>query len=153
MLKDEDPDDLNAIFAWVTCAQRPLTMGEIDMILKLQSSEGDGVLNLENNLRIRFASFFNLLRKDGLTTTDLQGKATVFDKAGNDGVGDDGDGNGDGLQDMESETNFNSDPSSNVIHHPTIASTQRSPFYAFTRWMISTISQQRSNIFKLAIKH
>ena len=71
-LEDEDPDDLNELLAWVTCAERPMKLGELDLVLRLKSPSGDGMLALEDALRTQFASFFSLTREDGLTTGELQ---------------------------------------------------------------------------------
>lgn len=98
-LKDEQPDDLNAMLAWVSCAGRPLHLDEMDAILQLRSAEGDGVLNLENMLRKQFASFFLLIRLDGLQTSDLQSDRVNEDEQKE---------SEDGLDDVENETDFNS---------------------------------------------
>ncbi|MCJ1465605.1 hypothetical protein MMC07_004224 [Pseudocyphellaria aurata] len=69
-----DPDvgeDLNEMLLWVTCARRPLSLGEIHAIMKLRSSIGEDLPDLEELLRIKFASFFILERKDKRTTEEL----------------------------------------------------------------------------------
>ncbi len=72
---DDDPDvgkeDLNEMLVWVTCALRPLVLGELDVILKLRPPQGEGMLDLEDRLRGQFASFFTLTRDDGKITEDL----------------------------------------------------------------------------------
>ena len=76
---DLDKDDLNLMLAWVACAERPLVLGELDIILKLRPPVGEGYGTgnaLENDLRGSFASFFNLTRQDSLTTEDLQNQAS-----------------------------------------------------------------------------
>ncbi|KAI9680348.1 MAG: hypothetical protein M1829_001234 [Trizodia sp. TS-e1964] len=65
-------DDLNEMLAWVTCARRPLTLGELQTILKLKSADGLGMIDLESKLRRRYASFFVLMRDDGKTTEEFQ---------------------------------------------------------------------------------
>lgn len=65
-------DDLNEMLVWVTCAQRPLLLGEIDTIIKPSSPIGEALPDLEELLRLKFASFFILEREDKLTTEDLQ---------------------------------------------------------------------------------
>ncbi|OAL71045.1 hypothetical protein A7D00_4707 [Trichophyton violaceum] len=70
-LVDDYSDTLNELLAWVTCAQWPLTLRELDTILKLKSPDGDGMIYLEGPLRRQFASFFSLNREDGLTTAEL----------------------------------------------------------------------------------
>jgi hypothetical protein len=71
---EEDAEYLNELLAWTTCAQRPLKLGELDAILKLQSQEGEGMLLFEDALRGRFASFFSLTRADRRSTGELQSK-------------------------------------------------------------------------------
>ncbi|KAH8425286.1 uncharacterized protein LDX57_003044 [Aspergillus melleus] len=123
LLRDEEPDDLNEMLAWVTCAQRPLTLGELDTLLKIRSAEGDGVFNLENMLRKQYASFFTLVREDGLTTADLQGDGSSLYKAESESIDDDG------LEDVENETDFDSSPTTtNVIFcHASIGDFFRDP--------------------------
>lgn len=70
-----EKDDLNEMLAWVTCAQRPLLLGELDVILKLRPPVGEGMPDLEDRLRGQFASFFTLTREDNLTTEGLQHRA------------------------------------------------------------------------------
>ena len=71
-LADEESENLNELLAWTACAPRPLTLGELDAILKLKSPEGDSMIYLEEALRKQFASFFSLTREDGLSTAELQ---------------------------------------------------------------------------------
>ncbi|KAI9675313.1 MAG: hypothetical protein M1817_001216 [Caeruleum heppii] len=107
VLKEEDPDDLNSMLAWVTCAARPLSLGELDTTLKLKSPEGDGVLYIEGKLRKQFASFFVLTREDGLSTADLQGDlGTTLALDKDEHPGDEEEG----LDDVENETDFDSNP-------------------------------------------
>jgi tetratricopeptide (TPR) repeat protein len=111
-LKEEGPDDLNTMLAWVACAARPLTLGELDTILKLKSSEGDEVLYLEGKLRKQFASFFTLMREDGLSTADLQGDAkTQYVPEREDEDADEKEG----LEDIENETDFTSNPGTTYV--------------------------------------
>lgn len=62
-----DPDvnipDLNKILSWVTCAKRPLYLGEVHLILKLPTGEPN--LSLRRRLRGKFASFFNMSKLEG----------------------------------------------------------------------------------------
>ncbi|KFY41721.1 hypothetical protein V494_02827 [Pseudogymnoascus sp. VKM F-4513 (FW-928)] len=57
-----DPDvnitDLNKILSWVTCAKRPLTLGELHIILMLPTGEPN--LSLRRRLKGKFASFINM---------------------------------------------------------------------------------------------
>lgn len=71
-LEQDDIDDLNELLTWVTCAQRPLTLSELDDAMKIKSKDGTGIIDLEGQLRNRFASFFSVSREDGLSTNDLQ---------------------------------------------------------------------------------
>jgi hypothetical protein len=68
-------EDFNEILSWVTSAQRPLHLDELDSILRLRPPLGEGVPDLEKRLRDQFASFFTLKRKDGLTTEALLERA------------------------------------------------------------------------------
>ncbi|KAI9750761.1 MAG: 4-aminobutyrate transaminase [Chaenotheca gracillima] len=72
-LKDDDPEDLNTMLSWVACAQRPLSLQQLDGLLALRSASGDSILSLESRLRTQFASLFVITREDGLSTADLFG--------------------------------------------------------------------------------
>ncbi|OBT83590.1 hypothetical protein VE02_07991 [Pseudogymnoascus sp. 03VT05] len=67
-----DPDvniaDLNKILSWVTCAKRPLLLGELDTILMLPTGEPN--LSLRRMLRGKFASFINMSRFVGEDSDD-----------------------------------------------------------------------------------
>lgn len=78
-LKDnpEYADDFNELLAWVICAARPLTLANMQDILRWKSSDGSGWVWLEGSLRRQFASLFLLIREDGLTTADLQRTASI----------------------------------------------------------------------------
>lgn len=101
-LEEEDAEDLNLLLMWVTCAGAPLCLGQLDTILKLRSLEGDGVLLLEAKLRRQFAFFFILTREDGLCTADLEAEKAMpaFD----------GGTDEEGLDDVENDTEFSSNP-------------------------------------------
>lgn len=71
-LIDDESDNLNELLAWVACAQRPLSLGELDTVVKLNSPDGEGMIYLEGALRKQFAAFFSLSREDGLSTAELQ---------------------------------------------------------------------------------
>ncbi|KAL4931965.1 NACHT and TPR domain protein [Aspergillus undulatus] len=105
---EEELEYLNEILLWVTCSQHPLTLHEIEEILKLKSPEGDGMIYLEGALRGRFAAFFSVDRDDGLTTAELQNMATRPDLFGG---SDDGkrDEDEEVFEDVENFTDFNSD--------------------------------------------
>lgn len=66
----DQKEDLNDVLAWVTCAQRPLRLGELHVILKLRPPVGEGNRLLEQRLRGSFASFFTLTREDGSGTEE-----------------------------------------------------------------------------------
>ncbi|OBT68654.1 hypothetical protein VE03_01721 [Pseudogymnoascus sp. 23342-1-I1] len=72
---EESPDvlhDFNELLIWVTVTARPLKLAEINSVLKWRSESGEGMIGLERSLRTQFASFFTLIRQDGLNTADLQ---------------------------------------------------------------------------------
>ena len=71
-MTEADFNDLKRLITWLTVARRPLTLREVDAILKLDTSDEDGNVLLEEQLRTRFASLFMLTRADGRTTADLQ---------------------------------------------------------------------------------
>lgn len=70
-LTEDELEYLNELLAWTTCAQRPLSLGELDAILKLKSPEGEGIIYLEGAWQKQFASFFSLTREDGLLTEEV----------------------------------------------------------------------------------
>ncbi|KAF2794942.1 NACHT and TPR domain protein [Melanomma pulvis-pyrius CBS 109.77] len=113
-LKDnvEAAEDLNTLLAWVTCAQRPLKLDELDTLLKVKSPTGDGNWWLEGTLRKQFASFFMLTRVDGLTTADLQRTKTLRDDFE---VDLDDEISTDAFDDVENDTNFDSDPATTEV--------------------------------------
>jgi tetratricopeptide (TPR) repeat protein len=91
-LEEEDAEDLNLLLTWVTCVVEPLSLEQLDTILRLKSPEGDGVLLLEGKLRGQFASFFTLVREDGLSTADLQAEKpqSALSRETGEAIGDDG---------------------------------------------------------------
>ena len=107
-LNGDDSDDLNTMLMWVTCATRPLSLRELDVILRLQSPEGDAVLSLENTLRKQFASFFVLTRQKHLFTVDLQAENSETESAS------DEEGK-EGLDDVENETPLESKSSTTTV--------------------------------------
>lgn len=106
-LADEESENLNELLAWIACASRPLMLGELDTILKLNSPEGDGMIYLEEALRKQFASFFSLTREDGLSTAELQSVRQTGDQ-----TDDEAENNGpdEGFDDVENATDFDSNP-------------------------------------------
>jgi tetratricopeptide (TPR) repeat protein len=69
---EEELEYLNEMLLWVTCANQPWRLAEIEAILRLKSPEGDGMIDLEGAVRRQWASFFTLHREDGLTTAELE---------------------------------------------------------------------------------
>lgn len=109
---DEEPENLNDLLAWTACASRPLKLGELDTILKLNSPEGDGMIYLEGALRKQFASFFSLTREDGLSTAELQSVRQVGDET------DDETNNSrpdEGFEDVDNLTDFDSNPTTTEV--------------------------------------
>ncbi|KAF3481931.1 NACHT and TPR domain-containing protein [Arthroderma uncinatum] len=104
-LTDDYLDTLNELLAWVTCVQWPLTLRELDTIIKLKSSDGDGMIYLEGPLRRQFASFFSLNREDGLTTADLH---LINPNVADSDEEDIDDGQGDSFEDIDDATQFDS---------------------------------------------
>ncbi|KAJ6009081.1 hypothetical protein N7522_004097 [Penicillium canescens] len=76
---EEELEYLNETLLWVTCANLPWRLGELEAILRLKSSEGDGMIDLEGALRRQWASFFSLDREDGLTTAELENGSAHLD--------------------------------------------------------------------------
>ena len=107
----EDAEDLNELLAWIACAKRPLTLGELDAILRYKSPSGDALLLLESKLRRQYASFFTLDREDGLSTADLQNISKASsDGDGNGSIGDD---EASGFEDVE--VDFDSNPATTKV--------------------------------------
>ncbi|CAG8016084.1 unnamed protein product [Penicillium nalgiovense] len=79
---EEELEYLNETLLWVTCADQPWKLADLEAILKLKSPEGDGMIDLEGAMRRQWASFFSLDREDGLTTAELDnglGHLDAFD--------------------------------------------------------------------------
>ncbi|RCI11035.1 hypothetical protein L249_5184 [Ophiocordyceps polyrhachis-furcata BCC 54312] len=68
-ITEEEARDLREILCWVTCAEEPLTLGQLEAALVLRF--GDPPMFLEESLRRQYSCFFDLEREDGLTTDDL----------------------------------------------------------------------------------
>lgn len=68
-ISEEEARDLNEMLRWVTCAEEPLTLGQLEAVLVLRF--GDPPLFLEESLRRQYSCFFDLEHEDGLTTPDL----------------------------------------------------------------------------------
>ncbi|KAM5342057.1 hypothetical protein ACJ41O_015088 [Fusarium nematophilum] len=68
-MTEEDVEDLNEMLSWVACAEKVLSLGELESILTTRF--GDFPFRLEETLRGQLACFFELKREDGMTTDDL----------------------------------------------------------------------------------
>ncbi|KAJ5415509.1 NACHT and TPR domain protein [Penicillium sp. CMV-2018d] len=76
---EEELEYLNETLLWVTCADQPWGLDDLEAILRLRSPEGDGMIDLEGALRRQWASFFTLDREDGLTTAELENGSAHLD--------------------------------------------------------------------------
>jgi hypothetical protein len=88
------------------------------------------VLNLEGKLRIQFASFFVLTREDALTTADLQSaNKTHVGDLHEDALAGAEIGDEDGLDDVENDTEFSSNPKTTTVSfvHASISDFFRDP--------------------------
>ncbi|KAK4169600.1 hypothetical protein QBC43DRAFT_330021 [Cladorrhinum sp. PSN259] len=80
-----DKKDLNELIMWVACAKRDLLLGELDLALKLRDLGQDGIVGLDDELRTRFGSFFNVANPEpdaddeeddiSVTGIDVSGRA------------------------------------------------------------------------------
>ena len=100
------------MLGWVTLAKWPLAPGELDAMLRLKYANGKGVIYLEGKLRKPSASSFTLMRENNLTTADMQ--------APNRHMGEDDVALADvepdeGLDDVENETDFNSNQKTTTV--------------------------------------
>lgn len=68
-MTEEDAADLNEMLQWITCAEQPLTLEQLEAVLILRFDETP--FRFEEMLRGRYSCFFELEREDGLTTDDL----------------------------------------------------------------------------------
>ncbi|KAI0390574.1 hypothetical protein F5Y17DRAFT_471536 [Xylariaceae sp. FL0594] len=73
-----DKKDLNEIITWVAFAKRDLLLGELDLILKLRDSRQNGIVDLEEELKTRFGSFFSVSH-DEEEASEGRGSETVVD--------------------------------------------------------------------------
>ncbi|KAL2847599.1 hypothetical protein BJX68DRAFT_268002 [Aspergillus pseudodeflectus] len=127
-LNDEEAIDLNIILAWVACADRPLSLRELDEILNVELETHDDRLALEDALRTQYASLFVLNREDGFTTADLVGGAN---RGVNQPRNDESAGNSDSSSEPDPEPEFNSEPHTTrvVFCHASIRDFLRNPDY------------------------
>jgi tetratricopeptide (TPR) repeat protein len=75
ILKRREAEEFNTILAWLACAARPLTLAEIDAVLRRLSPTAAKVLSLEQKLRDTYSSLLELLRDDGLSTWSLRSQS------------------------------------------------------------------------------
>ncbi|PHH64287.1 hypothetical protein CDD81_4771 [Ophiocordyceps australis] len=68
-ISSDEAKDLNEMLAWIACAEKPLTLEQLESVMML--SYGEVPLLMEESLRRQFTCFFDLEREDGLTTDDL----------------------------------------------------------------------------------
>lgn len=111
-LIDDESDNLNELLAWTACAQRPLSLGELDTVVKLSSPDGEGMIYLEGALRKQFAAFFILSRDDGLSTAELQTRLPTDYE--NDAEVQDSEPD-DVLEDVDDVTVFDSNPATTEV--------------------------------------
>ena len=70
-LEPEELTMLNELIQWITCAKRPLTLDELEGIVKFNCRGCDSSF-LENDLRSRYSSLFVVTRTDGLTDAEIR---------------------------------------------------------------------------------
>ena len=126
-MSEAEASDLNDMLMWVCLAKRPLYLGELDAALRLKSEEGEGLLDLEGNLRKAYASLFTLSRDDGLTTAELLSPKRSYDDEDEDAVA--GADEGDGEDDLDFPSQFDSNPKTTTISfsHASISDFFRDP--------------------------
>ena len=62
-LEEDDITDLNGLLAWVVCAQRQLTLGELESIMRLKSLDGNGIIYLEGMIETTYCPFHHANQK------------------------------------------------------------------------------------------
>ncbi|OQO02620.1 hypothetical protein B0A48_12148 [Cryoendolithus antarcticus] len=128
-LSEAEASDLNDMLMWVALAQRPLYLGELDSVLRLKSDEGQGVIDLEGQLRKSYASLFTLTRDDGLSTAELLApkRGEDEDEDIEDAVA--GAEQEDGADDLDYPTEFDSNPRTTTVSfsHASISDFFRNP--------------------------
>ena len=76
-LKGDDLFDFNELLVWTTWAKRPMSIGELQILVKLSGEEDDEIY-LEQPLREQFSSFFDITstthgdEPDGQSSSDTQ---------------------------------------------------------------------------------
>jgi tetratricopeptide (TPR) repeat protein len=125
-LNEEQAIELNIILRWVACADRPLTLLELEEILCVELDTDDGRLGLEDALRTQYASLLVLNREDGFTTADLvaEGRRS-FDKPQGDSPAE----NNDSSYEQKPEFNSLKGSTTAVFCHASIRDYLRNPGY------------------------
>jgi tetratricopeptide (TPR) repeat protein len=126
-ISEDEASDLNDMLMWVSLARRPLFLGELDAALRLKSEEGEGLIDLEGNLRKNYASLFALSRDDGLTTAELLAPKRAYEDDEEDTVA--GAESGDGEDDLDFPSQFDSNPRTTTVSfsHASISDFFRDP--------------------------
>lgn len=125
-LNAEEAADLNIILGWVACSDRPLSLKELNEILKVELQTNDDKLGLEDALRTQYASLFLLNREDGLTTADLvSGEGNGFTQPQDDGSVE----NSESSSEQEEESNYDDYITKVVFCHASIRDYLRNPGY------------------------
>ena len=127
-ISNDEASDLNDMLMWISLARRPLFLGELDAALRLKSEEGEGLIDLEGNLRKNYSSLFTLVRDDGLTTAELLAPKRAYDDDEDEetvaGAED-----GDGEDDLDFPSQFDSNPKTTTVSfsHASISDFFRDP--------------------------
>lgn len=114
----DDIADLNELLVWAACARRPFTLGELDIIMTMNSPRHEPILDLERLLRKRYSTFFTLAREDGLGTVDLQNKARGLSLSGVSPVDTSQEGENDPGEDIEEDLDIDvfDSPKDTTVH-------------------------------------
>lgn len=126
-ISEDEASDLNDMLMWTSLARRPLFLGELDAALRLKSEEGEGLIDLEGNLRKNYASLFTPSRDDGLTTAELLAPKRAYDDDEEETVA--GADEGDGEDDLDFPSQFDSNPKTTTVSfsHASISDFFRDP--------------------------
>ena len=127
-ISDDEASDLNDMLMWVSLARRPLFLGELDAALRLKSEEGEGLIDLEGNLRKNYSSLFTPVRDDGLTSAELLAPKRACDDDEDEETVTGAD-DGDGEDDLDFPSQFDSNPETTTVNfsHASISDFFRDP--------------------------
>jgi tetratricopeptide (TPR) repeat protein len=81
-LETQELHELNVNLAWVVSTARPLSLAELDAVLRRTVTNGNMILGLETRVREKYGSLFTLLRYDGLSTGILQARNHLSKQVG-----------------------------------------------------------------------